>query len=283
MRAPIAVYVIYNTQFDKANQLLSYIYKWLCRDVRNSLSEGLDIPVYYGTEKNNYDVDFSRADKTCILILVDMHMVSNKQMVISKIREWNTKGAAGNSIKICPIKLCDYAFDVLPADNKEQYIVLDGYDIIENKSEFQTKVYDCLIRFLQNKHAKIQVFVSHSKKDKGKIGEVRAKELVDYLRTKTKLDSFFDVTDILDGSRFDQQIERGVENALLMVLYTNTYSDREWCRRELIAAKDHHVPAVVVMMMDCVANRVWSIMEIGENRLTYCCGQPWMNAMRNCY
>ncbi len=257
MNAPLAVYVIYHSYYAEATTLFADIYKLLCRDIRNSLSDGLDIPVYFATEETDFNVDFDRAEKICILVLADDELVRAKDNIIPKIREWRALDPSEDKIMICPVQLSDYSFDLFPSDVPEQFIKLPSFDIKANWSEFKTRMYDSLIRLVRIKHDKLRIFVSHSKRDADKIGAERAKELVHYLSDNTKLDSFFDVKDILDGKCFDKQIENGVENALLMVLYTNTYSDREWCRRELIAAKDHNVPTVVVMMLNGVAKRVF--------------------------
>lgn len=257
MKAPLAIYVVYHTQYAEASTLFADIYKWLCRDIRNSLSDGLDIPVYFATEETNFTIDFERAEKTFVLVLADDELVRAKDSIIPKIREWRALDPSEDKIMICPVQLSDYSFDLFPSDVPEQFIKLPSFDVKTNWLEFQTRIYDGLIRLVQIKHDKLRIFVSHSKRDADELGTNRAKDLVQYLNEETKLDSFFDVKDILEGKCFDKQIEKGVENALLMVLYTNTYSDREWCRRELIAAKDHDVPTVVVMMMNGVAKRVF--------------------------
>lgn len=257
MKAPLAIYVVYHTHNVNAHEIFSKIYKVFCRDIRNSLSDGLDIPVYFATEETNFTIDFERAEKTFVLVLADDELVRAKDSIIPKIREWRALDPSEDKIMICPVQLSDYSFDLFPSDVPEQFIKLPSFDVKANWLEFQTRIYDSLIRLVQIKHDKLRVFVSHSKRDADKLGTNRAKDLVQYLNEETKLDSFFDVKDILEGKCFDKQIEKGVDNALLMVLYTNTYSDREWCRRELIAAKDHDVPTVVVMMMNGVAKRVF--------------------------
>ena len=257
MKAPLAIYVVYHTHNAKAHEIFSKIYKLFCRDIRNSLSDGLDIPVFFATEETHFNVDFDRAEKTFVLVLAEDELVRAKDRIIPKIREWRALDPSEDKIMICPVQLSDYSFDLFPSEVPEQFIKLPSFDIKANWSEFKTRMYDSLIRLIRIKHEKLRIFVSHSKRDADELGTNRAKELVRYLNEETKLDSFFDVKDILEGKCFDKQIEKGVENALLMVLYTNTYSDREWCRRELIAAKDHDVPTVVVMMMNGVAKRVF--------------------------
>ena len=257
MKAPLAIYLVYHSNYNDSEKVFSELYKLFCRDVRSSLSDGLDIPVYYVTNENGYEVDFDRADRTCVILCSDSNLVMDKVNIMHKINEWHKLEDFENRIMLCPIKLCNYGFDILPTRNQEQCIELTGNSIREHWSEFQTKIFDCLIRFIHSRYEKAQIFVSHSKRDKDKIGEERAKELVTFLTNETTLDAFFDVKDIVPGNRFDKQIEDGVKNALLIILYTNTYSDREWCRRELIAAKDNNIPTIVVLMTDGVVKRTF--------------------------
>ena len=257
MKAPLAIYLVYHSNYNDSEKVFSELYKLFCRDVRSSLSDGLDIPVYYVTNENGYEVDFDRADRTCVILCSDSNLVMDKVNIMHKINEWHKLEDFENRIMLCPIKLCNFAFDILPIVNQEQCIILTGDSIWEHWSEFQTKIFDCLIRFIHGRYQKAQIFVSHSKRDKDKIGEKRAKELVNFLTNETTLDAFFDIKDIIPGNRFDKQINEGVKNALLIILYTNTYSDREWCRRELIAAKDNNVPTIVVLMTDGVVKRTF--------------------------
>lgn len=93
---------------------------------------------------------------------------------------------------------------------------------------------------------KLKLFISHSKKD----GEDIALEIRDWLHEHSALASFFDLIDIPPGSFPDEVLLHEVEtsNAVIAV-QTDSYSSREWCRREVIKAKRHRVPIVVV---DCL-------------------------------
>jgi hypothetical protein len=55
-----------------------------------------------------------------------------------------------------------------------------------------------------------------------------------------------DSGDIDTGSPFAEAIEKGVEDSSLLCLLTDHYSSREWCRKEIILAKQHQRPVVVV-------------------------------------
>ena len=100
---------------------------------------------------------------------------------------------------------------------------------------------------LRRYREKIQVFLSHSKHDQK--GEAVAKAIRGWLNDHSALASFLDVDDMVPGVRFDAAIEDAIRHGVLVAIYTDSYSSREWCRREAMLAKRHGVPMLVV---DCL-------------------------------
>ena len=96
----------------------------------------------------------------------------------------------------------------------------------------------------------IQVFLSHSKHDDH--GEAVAKAIRGWFHEHSALDSFLDVDDMMAGVRFDAVIEDAIRQGVLVAIYTDSYSSREWCRREAILAKRHGVPMLVI---DCLHDK----------------------------
>lgn len=94
---------------------------------------------------------------------------------------------------------------------------------------------------------KIQVFISHSKHDSD--GESVARSIRDWVHTHSPLASFFDVYDIPPGLSFGEVLLHQIGAGAVMAVHTDSYSSREWCRREVIEAKRRLVPMIVV---DCV-------------------------------
>ena len=128
----------------------------------------------------------------------------------------------------------------------------------DNWEVFQTRLFDLLIRFISGKETDaLSVFISHSKRDKGNKGEQSAKAVREFLYSDTKLNSFFDVHDILDGYKFGDQIINNVENSVLLILFTDSYSSREWCRIETLTAKEKKVPIVLVNMVEDKVDRTF--------------------------
>src|SRR5258708_21327539 len=90
---------------------------------------------------------------------------------------------------------------------------------------------------------KVQIFLSHSKHDDD--GERTARAIRDKLHASHGLSSFFDVHDIPAGLRFQRVLIQQVKVSAVVAIHTDSYSSREWCRREIIEAKRYGAPLVV--------------------------------------
>ena len=259
MNIPLSVHVVYNERSENCANIYSAIYKLLCRDSRDPFSDGLDIPVYPVITSDEYPIQpvhTERSKRNFVLLLIDEAMYRSElsRKYVADLVELERSG----EIVIYPVSLCKYAFEFNNDLQFKQFISLKSTSVLDNWEEFKTRLFDALIRFIADKgNNKVRIFISHSKKDKDNIGEVRAKQLRDYLRSETKLDSFFDVNDIMDGDRFDKQIEEGVDDALLLILFSSTYSSREWCRREALRAKEKSVPSVAVFLINKDIDRIY--------------------------
>ncbi len=94
---------------------------------------------------------------------------------------------------------------------------------------------------------RIRVFISHSKHDSD--GKFIACSIRDWIYAHSPLDSFFDVYDIPPGLSFGEVLLHEIGAGAVLVVQTDSYSSREWCRREVIEAKRRMVPMIVV---DCL-------------------------------
>lgn len=231
----------------------------LCRNANEPLVDGLDIPVYFQTNQedgNIYDVRKAiNADKVVVLLLVDLCMF-NSSAWANHINELVNDEKNG-VVKVLPVALCQYAFGINHELGKQQYIRLKNFNIRDCWKEFLIRFYDDLIRTLCKSEEKLQIFISHTKKDEDRMGIEKANELKAYLRADTKLNSFYDANDILDGYSFGDQIKENLKKSLLIILETSTYSDREWCRIEAIVGKENYVPTVVVSLFNGMIPRTF--------------------------
>ncbi|MEO6594287.1 MAG: TIR domain-containing protein [Planctomycetota bacterium] len=99
--------------------------------------------------------------------------------------------------------------------------------------------------------APLQVFVSHAKANLPRDPEAKEARgavlsLLDYLATGP-VRAWFDSSQIRPGQHFDAAIEKGVRTSTAFVaVRTDQYSNREWCRREYLRARELDLPIVVV-------------------------------------
>lgn len=261
-KTPLAIVVAYDMQFTDGFSIYEDLYRLLCRNANEPLVDGLDIPVYFQTNQENGEIIDVRkginADKVIVLLLVDVCMFNSFDWT-NYIDELVKEDKTG-TVKVLPVALCQYAFDINPELGKQQYIRLKNYNIRDCWKEFLIRFYDDLIRTICDFKEKLQIFISHTKKDEDSLGVEKANELKTYLRADTKLNSFYDANDIIDGYSFGDQIEEHVKKSLLVILETATYSDREWCRIETIVGKEYHVPTVVVSLFNGTIPRTFPYM-----------------------
>lgn len=258
-KTPLAIVVAYDMQFTEGLSIYEDLYHSLCRNANEPLVDGLDIPVYFQTNQedgNIYDVRKAiNADKVVVLLLVDLCMFNSSAWAnyINELVNDEKNGV----VKVLPVALCQYAFDINHELGKQQYIRLKNFNIRDCWKEFLIRFYDDLIRTVCKSQEKLQIFISHTKKDEDRMGIEKANELKAYLRADTKLNSFYDANDILDGYSFGDQIKENLKKSLLVILETSTYSDREWCRIEAIVGKENYVPTVVVSLFNGVIPRTF--------------------------
>ncbi|MCH5167984.1 MAG: TIR domain-containing protein [Erysipelotrichales bacterium] len=245
---------------DKVNDIRKYLYKLLCRDSEKVHTDGLDIPVYFhvgGQYQNNFPkIKDIKSDKPIIIPLLDDRMICDSfwgEYLEELNNEYNDS--------IFPITLSKYSFDINEKLSKKQFIKLKTFSLLDNKLEFQIRLFEILIRIISEKpNCKLRLFISHSKKDLDKTGELVAEGLRDYINSKTKLSTFFDANDILDGQSFEEVIFDNVESSLFVLVHSDTYSDREWCRKEIIKCKENGIPAIIVDFFSHQCNRVFPYM-----------------------
>lgn len=258
-KTPLAIVVAYDMQFTEGLSIYEDLYHLLCRNANEPLVDGLDVPVYFQTNQGDgkiYDVRKAiNADKVVVLLLVDLCMFNSSTWAnyINELVNDEKNGV----VKVLPVALCQYAFDINHELGNQQYIRLKNNDIRDCWQEFLIRLYDDLIRIVCGSQEKLQIFISHTKKDEDRLGFEKANELKAYLRADTKLNSFYDANDILDGYSFGDQIKENLKKSLLVILETSTYSDREWCRIEAIVGKENHVPTVVVSLFNGMIPRTF--------------------------
>lgn len=259
MQTPLSVYLLIDKNNRLASEIFNRFYTLLCRDVEKPLSDGLDIPVYLISNDENGEIksiDFQQSEKNAIFFFADMAVYLGDTKWRDYILRLNEQIESGTPAVLYSVKQFEYATD-LGFIKKDQMILPPNDDIITGWDEVSSRIYDCLIRYMKDMpQDKLKLFISHAKRD----GLVVAENLRNSLRSKTKLDSFFDKNDIIEGVDFEKQIKENVKSSLLMVLDSDAYGTRQWCQKEILCAKKYGVPIVVVDMHSDVITRTFPYM-----------------------
>src|SRR5207248_48092 len=90
----------------------------------------------------------------------------------------------------------------------------------------------------------LQLFISHAKLD----GEKDAQELLAKIEGSF-LGAFFDTKHIASGYDFSDEIRAQIERSAVVALQSDAFASRPWCRREILEAKRHERPIVVIHRM----------------------------------
>jgi hypothetical protein len=97
-------------------------------------------------------------------------------------------------------------------------------------------------------HQRLKVFISHTKRqttdEKGNV--VRLIDLVRKVISRTRLTDFFDAADLQPGEDWAPALIKEAATSALLAVRTDLYSSRPWCQREVLTAKQHGMPVVVL-------------------------------------
>lgn len=256
-KSPLHTYVVWHPKFKDGEQYAKRMYNLLCRDSSNPLSRGIGMPVFYRSsypqDKNQpIPINYKAAKRNAIILLIDDEMFNddNWQGYITEMLS-----NVDSKSRVFPIALSEYAYHQNEGElNKNQFIRLNDPGTLEDKwPTLKHAVLHDLSRLMidvQSSHEEvseqvpppIKIFISHAKMD----GESLALDFKNYIQNNSKLNTFFDAYDIADGYDFDTQIKRHLKNSAVVVFHTDEYSNREWCRIEVIVAKRNKSPLVVV-------------------------------------
>lgn len=270
-KSPLAIYIIWHPSFKDGQAIANYLYSIFCRNSDKPLNRAIGIPVYF--RKVNYKgqefpkkIDYNEATYNAIIPLIDDDFVndSNYKTYIEEILSYSLK--SNSKTKVYPVAISKSAYSFSKSLGKINFLRADKIEL--QIKECKKNDDNILLNYLRLnithelcrlmlhmkkavdeqesfKHTPppIKLFISHSKHDDSKYEAMRFK---DYINTETQLKTFFDANDISFGSNFGDEIKRAVENSALVAFQSDSYSDREWCRIEVLTAKKHGCPVVIV-------------------------------------
>jgi hypothetical protein len=108
------------------------------------------------------------------------------------------------------------------------------------------EVAQAIAQFARPEKNRLKVFLSHTKRG-GPAGDPNA--LVHRVRElilDTKLAEFFDAKDLQPGSDWSEELMAEAASSAVLAIRTDQYASREWCQKEVVAAKRAGMPIVIL-------------------------------------
>ena len=263
-RPCLNVYVVWRPEADadgadksRGLELARQIYSTFARDIEKPLNHGLNIPVFFRSATAGEGahtpppIDLDQAERSAVILLVSSGMVTAPAWVDYAADLISQVSAAQGRHRIFPVSLSRGALQfTLGQTNFIRYHEFAG-DGGQNVSQLMLWLTHELCRFLNRPRSDtpgavlspkpIRLFISHAKQD----GVPLAEGLRDAI-AGTPAAAFFDSVDIAPGYDFGAEIESNIRESTLLVLQSDIYSSRPWCRREVLMAKNFRRPIVIV-------------------------------------
>jgi hypothetical protein len=261
----LVVYVLWHPAFSGGAKIAEGLREHFRRKLYENVAGGTGLSVIYRFapapgSMAPLSIDLSDAETTAVVVLADSSLAGDGDWIayLQNLAGQTEEGGLGT--RLFPVSIEKGVLGKLGLD--EQALRWDSWSGSPEQhqrrltSELTYEFCRMLRHYLEYlKHPaedeaaleaylrKVEIFLSHSKHDKD--GVQIAHAIRDSIYAGNGLSSFFDVHDIPGGLRFQNVLLQKVRTSAMVAIHTDSYSSREWCRREILEAKRSNVPLVV--------------------------------------
>jgi hypothetical protein len=255
---PLLVQLEFHPDSKEAAAAAQYLHEVLNAD---PAVPGLQIPTTFTPDDGSGEPPdpavAGEADRVLVVLLADDQLAVAARKPTRNRTTWGDYASKLRSLteaaghRFMPIQLTKSAWPIDKRLNDTSFLRAWAIDDVEERHKFiARRLVHLLIRRLRptpgNEDAPpLTIFLSHTKMDLNREPSV-VKTLLAHLTATQPEKTWFDSGDISTGSRFAHEIENGVKDAALLAIVTDSYSSRSWCRKEVLFAKHHQRPVVIV-------------------------------------
>lgn len=267
----LVIYVVWHPAFITGADIAEALREHFRRKLYENVAGGTGLSVIFRSAAAPISsvplpIELNEAETTAVVVLAESNLAVDADWVEYVRTLAAQTEAAGLSARVFPVAVERGALSIgieeqalrwdqwggTEAESRKRLISELTYEFCRMLRHYlehlrhPTEESDDLEKYLQ----KVQIFLSHSKHDDD--GERIANLIRDQLHAGHGLSSFFDVHDIPAGLRFQKVLLKQVRLSAVVAIHTDSYSSREWCRREIIEAKRWNVPLVVA---NCIEDK----------------------------
>jgi hypothetical protein len=251
MKSPLALFVLWHPSFHEGTAYANLIFSEFRRNVSDPMSRGMNIPVYFRYVDPLLPIPEGDYQFTVVIALIESNFILDEAYTefLSSIHARQSPGTL-----IIPVALERNALSMnlgklnfarlYERENKEEYLIgIVAHETVRHLYHLP----DVSEMKITGPPPPLKLFISHAKAD----GLEIATQIKTYVEKSLPLKTFFDANDISIGYDFSEEIERYIKDAVIVAVHTDMYSSREWCRREILLAKENNRPIVV---LNCFLN-----------------------------
>lgn len=269
----LVLYVAWHPEFEDGPSIAKTLYDHYRRKLYENVAGGIGLSVMYRSAPAPgsglpIGIDFHDAETSAIVLLIDERWAADPAWVAWGRELLDRADGAGLGVRIFPVAIDDAATRLGMVEQAVRWDRWDGVAREEREHRLINGLTYQFCRMLRSyleqlKHPaeeeealgqylrKVEIFLSHSKHDAN--GE-RIEKLIRNQLYRSEGDgsaSLFDVHDVPAGLRFNKVLLHKLKVSAVVAVHTDSYSSREWCRREIIEAKRWNVPLVVA---NCISD-----------------------------
>ena len=253
-KEPLLVHLVFHPESPSARELAQHIHRQLNSDI---IVPGLRVPTVFCPTRDNCTpparLRFDFAERNFVVLLADDRLSIHEGWCGFCAEAWVS--CQNNAFARCvPFQLSENAWPLDARLKEVSFAKAYLQATADARSAFVVRrIVVELCRYLANLdkvedsafQAPITLFLSHTKADLNKEPRV-TQQFIECLREDQPIEAWVDSGDIQTGSKFADAIKRGVERTSVLAVLTDTYATREWCREEVLLAKEHQRPVAVV-------------------------------------
>ena len=273
-RTILAIYVVWHPNYSAGSEIAELIRRHFRGERYKNVLGNVELNVFFRSSPAPntalpLPIDWDEAETTAIIVLAESELVGDSEWVDYAHNLAEHTEDRGFGSRLFPIMVEEAGLDMKIGEQALRWDRWEGTDAESGQRLVRELVYEFsrmlrhYLAHLRHPEAddrdlghyleKVQIFLSHSKHDSD--GELIAENIRDWLHQNSGLSSFFDIVDIPAGVRFQDVLHHQVKRSVVVAVHTDSYSSREWCRREIIEAKHQNVPMIVINCMTGIDER----------------------------
>ena len=265
---PFAVYIVWHPDFVEGERIGNLLRNHFDSPRYSHVPGGDSVPVTFRNQaepvsQEPLPIDWSSSSATAVVVLLDSTLVGDPvwSQYVHNLAEQAKQ--TGFDTRVIPVAMEDGVLGIGLVEQALRWHDWAGTDD-ETERRLIRELTDTFTRMLRYHLARlrypddgrnaldhyltnVRVFLSHSKHDDH--GESVACALRKWLNDNVNTAPFLDIRNIPAGIPFDLVLDYEAGRSVMVSIYTDSYSSRPWCRREVIEAKRRCMPMLVV---DCL-------------------------------